>query len=88
MNPPPLTLTFQPVPSATIDVHDEILALGQNTVFNMLYDNQQYVASIIFRQPRPPQLWWSPDYKKVTVKEDLVDIDKVRSGIQEMLKEA
>jgi len=81
-------LTFVLVPSATIDVHNEILALGQNTVFNMLYDNQQYTTSIIYRQPRPPQLWWSPDYKQVTIKGDLVDIDKVRSGIQEMLKEA
>jgi hypothetical protein len=74
--------------SATIDVHDEVLALGQNTIYNMLYDNQQYVASIIFREPRPPQLWWSPDYKKVTIKEHLVDLDKVRAGIQDMLKEA
>jgi hypothetical protein len=81
-------LTFVLVPSATVDIHNEILALGQNTVFNMLYDNQQYTASIIYHQPRPPQLWWSPDYKQVTIKEDLVDIDKVRSGIQEMLKEA
>jgi len=37
----------------------------------------------------PSSPWpWSPDYKKVTVKEDLVDIDKVCSSIQEMLKEA
>jgi hypothetical protein len=69
-------------------VHDEILALGKNTVYNMLYDTQQFVASIIFREPSPPQLWWSPDYKKVTVKDQLVDLDKVRSGIQTMLKES
>jgi hypothetical protein len=74
--------------SATIDVHNEILALGQHTVFNMLYDNQQFVASIIFRQPRAPQLWWSPDYKQVTVKGELVDLGKVRAGIQDMLQEA
>jgi hypothetical protein len=54
----------------------------------MLYDNQQFVASIIYRQPKPPQLWWCPEYKIATIKEDVIDVALVRSGIQEMLKEA
>jgi hypothetical protein len=74
--------------SATIEVHNEILALGRNTIYNTLYDNQQFVASIIFRQPRPPQVWWSPDYKLATVKDELVDLSKVRAGLQAMLAEA
>jgi hypothetical protein len=54
----------------------------------MLFDTQRFVATIIFRQPRPPRLWWSTDYRQVTIETHLVVIDKVRSGIQDMLKDA
>jgi hypothetical protein len=74
--------------SSIINVHNEAIALGQNSVFNMLFNTQQFVASIILRQPQPPQLWWSPDYKRVTITNHLINIEQVWSGLQDMLKSA
>ena len=73
---------------ATIDAHDQAIALGQNTVFNMLFDSQQFVASIIFREPRAPAIWWTPDYKQVTIDAETVDLEKLRAGVQDMLRDS
>jgi hypothetical protein len=54
----------------------------------MLHDTQRYVASIIFRQPRPASLFWSPDYQQVTIAGETLNLDKFRYGIQCMFVKA
>jgi hypothetical protein len=73
--------------SATIAAHKQSLALGTNTMFNLLYEMQQYVSSIVFNEPRPPNVWWSEDLKAVTVAGETLDFDIFRNGIQQMIEE-
>jgi len=68
--------------------HEQILALGQNTVFNMLTEMQKFASSIAYRQVRPPRLWWSDDFHKVGIDGETLELDAFRSGIQQMFQAA
>jgi len=53
-----------------------------------VFDSQQFVASIIFHEPRAPAIWWTPNYKQVTIDAETVDLEKLRAGIQDMLRDS
>jgi hypothetical protein len=54
----------------------------------MLYETQQFVSSIVYRQVRPPRLWWSDDLTEVTVDGETLNLETFRSGIRLMLDKA
>jgi hypothetical protein len=60
--------------------------LGQNTVFNMLTDMQKVVSSIAYKQVLPPRLFWSEDYRQVSVDGETLKLDRFRLGIQQMIR--
>ena len=74
------------VTSATIAVHDQVLALGQHTVYNMLTEMQKFTSSIAFNQVLPLRLWWSDNYKKVSIDGETMILDTFRLGIQQLLQ--
>src|SRR5262245_20755295 len=72
---------------SVIDVHYRILALGQNTVFNMLTETQQYVSSIVYGQLRPPRIWWSEDYESLTIDGETLHLNLFRPGLDQMFQD-
>jgi hypothetical protein len=54
----------------------------------MLTGTQKVVSSIVYSQVRPPRLWWSVDFRKVTVDGETLELDTFRSGIQRMFRAA
>jgi hypothetical protein len=79
-----LTITIR---SATV-AHEQILALGQNTVFNMLTDMQKFVSTIVFNQVCPPRLWWSDDFSKLGIDGKTLRLVNFRLGIRQMFQDA
>jgi hypothetical protein len=73
--------------SATRDAHETYISLGQNTTFNMLYELQQYVSSMVFSQIQPPRLLWTPNFSSVMISGECLNLDKFRRGIQEVFAE-
>jgi hypothetical protein len=64
------------------------LALGQNTVFNMLTETQQYVSSLVFNEVLPPLAFWSEDYTRLTIKGETLGMEQFRSTVQELFRMA
>lgn len=64
-----------------------MLALGQNTTFNTLYELQQCVASVVLNQPHPPNVAWNAGFSKVSCADAVLDMTDFRPGIQSMLKD-
>jgi hypothetical protein len=48
----------------------------------MLFELQQFVSSIVYSQPRPPNVSWSLDYQKVGSHGQILDMTCFRNGIQ------
>lgn len=71
---------------ATRVAYDQILELGQNTVFNMLTEMQAFVSSVAFKQVLPPKLFWSEDCREVSADGETLKLDSFRSGIQQMIR--
>jgi hypothetical protein len=70
---------------STIAAHDKFLALARNTIFNMAFETQQYVSSLVMNQIKPPNIWWSQDYQTLTCEGHVCSMDHLRSGIQAII---
>jgi hypothetical protein len=70
-----------------IQAHNDVIALGQNTLFNMLFDTQQFVASIILNQPHPPNIAWNADFTKISCSGSILETVRFRSGIQSIIED-
>jgi hypothetical protein len=73
--------------SATIDVHEEALALGLNAPYNSIFELQQFTSSLSFNQIRTPKLFWSDTMDRVTISGETLVLSKFRSGIQDLIKD-
>ena len=49
---------------------------------------QQFASAVVFGQVRPPKLFWSSDFSKVSIDGETLELAVFRSGIQRMLEEA
>ena len=74
--------------SSTIAAHGLFIALAKNTVYNMAYEHQAFTSSLVFAQVRPPNVWWSADFKTITCDGDILTMDSVREAIQKLIAEA
>jgi hypothetical protein len=54
----------------------------------MVFETQQFVSSLVYNQIRPPKVFWSDDYTKLTIDGETLVMDHFRSGIKEMLADA
>ena len=52
----------------------------------MAYETQQYVSSLVLTQIKPPNVWWSPDYKTLTCEGYTCSLDDLRDGIQAIFR--
>ena len=48
----------------------------------MAYETQQYISSLVLTQIKPPNVWWSPDYKTLTCEGYTCLLDNLQDGIQ------
>ena len=69
-------------------MHDEILALGQNTAFNMIYETQQRVSAFAFNEIRTPLIHWSAERTRITIEGQTLDLDAWRAGLKLMEADA
>jgi hypothetical protein len=74
--------------SAVIAAHTKILALNQNTPYNMLTETQAFSSSIVYNQVLPPKLWWSDDCSKVSIDGETIELEVFQSRIRKMFKTA
>lgn len=54
----------------------------------MLTGMQKFVSTIVYNQVRPPQLWWSDNFRKVSIDGETLELDAFRLGIQQMVQDA
>lgn len=73
---------------STISAHGLFIALAKNTVYNMAYEHQAFTSSLVFAQVRPPNVWWSADFKTITCEGDILTMDSVREAVQKLIAEA
>ena len=71
--------------SATIDVFEEVLQLGLNSPFNMVYEQQQYTLSIVYNEFRPPRIFWDAGISKVSIEGETPDLVVSREGLQKII---
>ncbi|KAG2358663.1 hypothetical protein BDR07DRAFT_1489182 [Suillus spraguei] len=69
-----------------IKVHQEVLALGRATTFNMLFEYQQYASSLAWNQQREPKVFLDPDFQWITVGQETLYLSRFRQGIQTLLE--
>ncbi|KAG1844369.1 hypothetical protein F4604DRAFT_1937570 [Suillus subluteus] len=69
-----------------IKVHQEVLALGRATTFNMLFEYQQYASSLAWNQQREPKVFLDPDFEWITVGQETLYLSRFRQGIQTLLE--
>lgn len=74
-----------PIRSATIDVFEEVLQLGLNSPFNMVYEQQQYASSIVYNEVRPPRIFWDAGISKVSIEGETLDLVVFREGLQKII---
>ena len=73
---------------STISAHGLFIALAKNTVYNMAYEHQAFTSSLVFAQVRPPNVWWSTDFKTISCDGDILTMDSVREAIAKLIAEA
>lgn len=72
---------------AIIDVHDEIIAPGQNTVYFMIVETQQFTSSLSFNKIRTPKLHWSESMDRISIAGETLKMTDFRAGIQDLIKD-
>jgi hypothetical protein len=53
----------------------------------MIYEAQQFASSLALNQLQLPKVFVDPDVKWITVGKERMDLDKLRSGVQDLLKD-
>jgi len=51
----------------------------------MVFEAQQFASSLAFNQIQEPKVFVDPDYKWITIGKETMHLDKLRSGVQELL---
>ncbi|KAG0695630.1 hypothetical protein DFH29DRAFT_1005302 [Suillus ampliporus] len=68
-------------------VHEKVLSLGRPTTFNMIYEMQQYASSLAFNQTQEAKVFVDPDFKWITIGLGTMHLDKLREGIQDLMRD-
>ena len=74
--------------SSTIATHGLFIALAKNTIYNMAYEHQAFTSSLVFAHVRPPNVWWSMDFKMIMCDGNILTMDSVWEAIQKLIAEA
>ncbi|KAG2128780.1 hypothetical protein BD769DRAFT_1387360 [Suillus cothurnatus] len=67
-------------------VHQEVLALGCATTFNMLFEDQKYVSSLAWNQQWEQKVFLDPDFGWITVRQETLYLARFCQGIQTLLE--
>ena len=72
--------------SAIDDVASTYLKLGLPSPFNTVTEMQGLASSIALQTVHPPRVAWNPTFTKLTIDGQILELDKLRSGLQTVYK--
>lgn len=70
------------------NLYDIVLRLGQLTIFNTLFELQQFASSLAYNQVAEPQVYVDPTYQWISIRDQTLYLQNLRDGMQKLVQTA